>query len=159
MSIRKWWYFNTGSGNGMVPPGNKPLSEPMLTHTSVANFKFFDFTEFVTGLFICLDIPFQENLQCGFMVWLYHCYGMSCFQPPIQGLYSLSVRTSYRQISWSLEVARLEVIMIVLLWIWQASRQRCCRCGCQISERLAKIKPQSRGFKTSRDLAVRRPSA
>ena len=34
----------------------------------------------------------------------------------IQGLYSLSGRTSYRQISWSLEAARLGVIMIVSLW-------------------------------------------
>ena len=32
------------------------------------------------------------------------------------GLYSLSGKTSYRQISWSLEAARLGVIMIVSLW-------------------------------------------
>ena len=32
------------------------------------------------------------------------------------GLYSLSGKTSYRQISWSLEAARLGVIMIVWLW-------------------------------------------
>ena len=31
-------------------------------------------------------------------------------------LYSLSGRTTYRQISWSLEAARLDVIMIVSLW-------------------------------------------
>ena len=34
----------------------------------------------------------------------------------VQGLYSLSGKTSYRQISWSLEAARLGVIMIVSLW-------------------------------------------
>ena len=34
----------------------------------------------------------------------------------ILGLYSLSGKTSYRQISWSLETARLDVIMIVSLW-------------------------------------------
>ena len=33
-----------------------------------------------------------------------------------QGLYSLNGKTSYRQISWSLEAARLGVIMIVSLW-------------------------------------------
>ena len=33
-----------------------------------------------------------------------------------QGLYSLSGKTSCRQISWSLEAARLGVIMIVSLW-------------------------------------------
>ena len=37
-------------------------------------------------------------------------------QSVIQGLYSLSGKTSYRQISWSLEVAKLGVIMIVSLW-------------------------------------------
>ena len=26
-----WWYVNIGSGNGLVPPGNKPLPESMLT--------------------------------------------------------------------------------------------------------------------------------
>ena len=33
-----------------------------------------------------------------------------------QGLYSLSGKTSYRQISWSLEAARLGVAMVVSLW-------------------------------------------
>ena len=34
----------------------------------------------------------------------------------VQGLYSLSGKTSYRQISWSLEAARLDVAMAVSLW-------------------------------------------
>ena len=34
----------------------------------------------------------------------------------IQGLYSLSGKTSYRQISWSLEASRLDVAMVVSLW-------------------------------------------
>ena len=69
-----------------------------------------------------------------------------------QGFYSLSGKTSYRQISWSLEAARLGVMII-------APRQRCCRGACQISERLEKSKPESRDFETSRDLAVRRLTA
>ena len=32
------------------------------------------------------------------------------------GLYSLSGKTSYRQISWSLEAARLDVALVVSLW-------------------------------------------
>ena len=32
------------------------------------------------------------------------------------GLYSLSGKTSYRHISWSLEAARFDVIIIVSLW-------------------------------------------
>ena len=34
----------------------------------------------------------------------------------LQGLYSQSEQASYRQIPWSLEVARLDVIIIVSLW-------------------------------------------
>ena len=29
-----WWKVNIGSGNGLVPSGNKPLPEPMLTQFS-----------------------------------------------------------------------------------------------------------------------------
>ena len=36
--------------------------------------------------------------------------------PMTQGLYSLSGKTSYRQISWSIEAARLDVAMVVSLW-------------------------------------------
>ena len=46
---------------------------------------------------------------------------------------------------------------------FESSRQRCYRGACQISERLVKSKSESRGFarccETSRDFAVRRPSA
>ena len=35
---------------------------------------------------------------------------------PLLGLYSLSSKTSYRQISWSLKPARLDVIMILPFW-------------------------------------------
>ena len=31
-----WWEVNIGSGNGLVPLGNKPLPEPMLTQFLVA---------------------------------------------------------------------------------------------------------------------------
>ena len=34
----------------------------------------------------------------------------------IQGLYSLSSKTSYRQISGNLQVANLDIIIIVSLW-------------------------------------------
>ena len=56
-----------------------------------------------------------------------------------QGLYSLSGKTSYRQILKSLEATRLDVIMIVLLWNLTSP--------CQISERLEKFKPKSHGFR------------
>ena len=40
--------------------------------------------------------------------------------------------------------------------IWQALRQQCCRCACQISKRYDNLKYRSRGFETSRDLTKRR---
>ena len=30
-----WWWINIGSGNGLVPAGNKPLPEPILTQIYV----------------------------------------------------------------------------------------------------------------------------
>ena len=47
-------------------------------------------------------------------VWAYHRRGPLAFI--LLGLYSLSGKTSYRQISWSLEAARLDVAMVVSLW-------------------------------------------
>ena len=43
-------------------------------------------------------------------------YNSLCNIFPCQGLYSLSGKTSYRQISRSLEAARLGVVLIVSLW-------------------------------------------
>ena len=65
---------------------------------------------------------------------------------------SISEKTSYRKISWSLEAARFAFRSE----IWQALRQHCCRCACQISKRYDNLKYQSRGFETSRDLTIRR---
>ena len=39
--------------------------------------------------------------------------------------------------------------------IWQAPRQHCCRCACQISKLCDNLNYQSRGFETSRDLTIR----
>ena len=70
---------------------------------------------------------------------------------------SLSGRTCYRKISWSLETARLQCYSDRIALGFD--RQRWCQGTCQISERLEKFKDESRGLETSRDLAVRRPSA
>ena len=40
--------------------------------------------------------------------------------------------------------------------IWQALRQQCYRCACQISKRYDNLKYRSRGFETFRDLTERR---
>ena len=40
--------------------------------------------------------------------------------------------------------------------IWQALRQQCCRCACQISKRYDNLEYRSRGFETLRDLTERR---
>ena len=69
-----------------------------------------------------------------------------------QGLYSLSRKTSYHKISWSLEVARFGFRLFQLLF-------NCCRYACQISVRNDHYNTQSRGFETSWDLALRRLTA
>ena len=74
-------------------------------------------------------------------------------------LYSLSVRASYRKIPWSLESARSDVVMIVSLWnLTNLSATLLSRCLSNL-ERLEKSKPESRGFESLGDLAVRRPPA
>ena len=40
--------------------------------------------------------------------------------------------------------------------IWQAPRQHCCWCACQVSNRCNNLKYQSHGFGTSRDHGIRR---
>ena len=44
------------------------------------------------------------------------CHTMPFYIHSILDLYSLSGKTSYRQISWSLEAARLDVAMVISLW-------------------------------------------
>ena len=76
-----------------------------------------------------------------------------------QGLYAQSGRTSYRKISWNLEAARFGFGLFQSLWnltcISAAVLSRCL----SISERYDHYSVQSRGFDTSRDLAVRRLTA
>ena len=97
---------------------------------------------FVGRILICFACT---SLWCSFLTWT--------------RVYSLSGRTSYRKISWSLEAARFSLDFSNRSWIWQTPGQQRCRDACQISERRDRYNIQSRGFETSQDLAVRRPSA
>ena len=61
---------------------------------------------------------------------------------------SISEKTSYREISsQNREIGSLSHHFE----IWQAHRQQCCRCACQISERSDNSKYKSRGFETLRN--------
>ena len=71
----------------------------------------------------------------------------------VQGLNSLSDKTSYHQISCSLEAASLDLIMIVSLWNSTGSSA-----ALSILERLETSKPQSHSPETSQDIEARRPS-
>ena len=76
-----------------------------------------------------------------------------------QGLYSLSGLTSYHKISRSLEAARFGFKLVLSLWNLAGTSAAPLRDACQISERYDHYNTQSRGFETSRDLAVRRLTA
>ena len=61
-------------------------------------------------------------------------------------------------------ITKFSLTITFLKWIkmtWNVDTQNCCCCrgACQISERLEKSKPESRGFDASRDLVVGHPSA
>ena len=88
----------------------------------------------ITDLSCFSMIRFTQILQCYFT-------GAGAFTqvPHWQGLYLLSDKPSYWQISWSLEAARLGVTLSHHSRIWMASWQRCCRGACQISERLESV--------------------
>ena len=75
--------------------------------------------------------------------------------PLYLGLYSLSGKTSYRKIPWSLKAARFRFKLFQSLWNWAGTPAA----ACQFSERYDHCNIQSRGFETSRDLAVRRLTA
>ena len=88
------------------------------------------------------------DIACVFGTGQYHISWKST-----QGLYSLSGKTAYRQILWSFEATRLDIAMVVSLWNLTGIS------AAVLSERSEKFKPESRGFETSRDLAVRRLTA
>ena len=74
-------------------------------------------------------------------------------------LYSLCGRTSHRKISGCLEVAKFGIRFYNSPEIWQIPRQQRCPRARQIAVRYDHYNIQSRGFKTSRDLVVRRFTA
>ena len=118
-------------------------------HKWPLTWKIFPF-DYVIMRFWLLTIVLRMHGKNGLNIGMVMCTAM--------GLYPLRGRTSYHQISWSLEAARLDAILIVSLWSL-TSRQSCCRDACQISERLEMSKSESSGFESSRNLTVRRPSA
>ena len=49
-----WWSVNIGSGNGLVPSGNKPLPEPILTQISDTIWRHWQWVNLIMlGLFQC----------------------------------------------------------------------------------------------------------
>ena len=83
---------------------------------------------------------------------------MSCRYRIHLGLYSLSGQTSYQKISWSLEI-RVEYFPIALKFNRHLGSSAAKPNACQTSERYDHYNIQSRGFETSRDLALRRLTA
>ena len=78
---------------------------------------------------------------------------LDAFSYTIQGLCSLSGRTSYHKISWSFEARDSGLDFPIAVKNWQAPRPQRCRTACQISQRWDHYNMQSCGFETSRDLA------
>ena len=36
----QWWYISIGSGNGLIPSGNKPFTEPMFAQIYIAKWRY-----------------------------------------------------------------------------------------------------------------------
>ena len=71
------------------------------------------------------------------------------------GLYSLSGKTAYHRISWSLEATRLGVIMIVPFWNLTSNSATLLPRRLSSFRAMEKSKLESRGFEPSWDLLVR----
>ena len=67
---------------------------------------------------------------------------------------SISDKTSNRKILQSLEAARF--VFRIVQSLWNLTGTSAAACACQISKRWDDLNYQSRGFETSRDLAIRR---
>ena len=77
----------------------------------------------------CIRVIRRFSLQ-GLYLYMLHVFHQQ--ETYSGGLYSLNYRTSYRQISWSLEPRDWMLSWLCRSQIWQASWQRCCRSACQI---------------------------
>ena len=58
-----WCQFNNGSGNGLVPSGNKPLPKPMLSHIYVAIWG---------NELICLDCRTSSEIETRYLTFHDH---------------------------------------------------------------------------------------
>ena len=106
--------------------------------------------------------PWYQLLAHKSPICWWHCYSLKCniiymlysswYKTHSPGLYSLSGKTSYRQISRSLEAARFNIILIVSLW----NSTGISTALLSNSERLKKHKAESRGFENSWNHAIRR---
>ena len=76
-----------------------------------------------------------------------------------QVFYSVNGKTSFRQISWGVEAARLGVLMIVSFWNLAGISTAPLPRRLSNFRTIEKSKPESRGFDTSRDLGVIRLTA
>ena len=93
------------------------------------------------------DSPTASRLElCNSLVWVIRSRAPSQYPK-----WRLSVRS--RKVS---KPRDLYLELSDRFEIWQALRQQCCRCACQIAKRYDNLKYRSRGFETLRDLTERR---
>ena len=123
-------------------------------------------TRFAVGCVLLLLLPI--SLRATLLAqWQWHRHGRLSATETIQGLYSLSGKTSYRKISWSFEAARFGLKLFQSLWnLAGTSAALLPRCLSNFKFLIVfflswydHCNIQSRGFETSRDLAVRRLTA
>ena len=84
-----WRWVNIGSGNGLVPSGNKPLPEPMLTQINIAIWQLVLFNWY-KKFFFCINIKDsslrpEQNFQhlaldiCHSIFWQFFKFHLSIF--------------------------------------------------------------------------------
>ena len=71
-----WWYVNIGSGNGLVPSGNKPLPEPILSHISCGHKAYGITRPQWVKLVITMKIALEAYLIFIWFFFIVHCDDM-----------------------------------------------------------------------------------
>ena len=144
----------------MSPPIAIPLRYPISNqphHVMISNVHTVHTSRHQIDIPVCYPLPRSPRIITSPEFGLHsNCRSPGAHILENLGPASISDKTSYCKISRSLETEKFISELSDRSEIWQAHRQHCYRCACEISKRCDNLGYQCHGFETSRDLTIRR---
>ena len=111
-----WWQVNIGSGNGLLPPGNKPLYEPVLTETE----RLRDWDKFIQHkmtLYRCMISDIHDSSYVLFSTNLISHTSLHVGRPLLRPfLVAYAEATLARQKKIAQQTKSVDIISEYLLW-------------------------------------------